>query len=336
VLENAAGSHVERNAICAPAGAGEPGQGERRGVTIRGRAFGIVIRANRIAVQGYVEYPPQAGLSLEECGGDAPWILDNEAITAEIRSGFDALRATGDCHPVIEANAFIGNTVWRGDTASHGTAIACAGGSAPSRCVIFRNAEILGSSEGSSSFYACGQYVNGTGVACRDESCGRIEENRITGLTTRVICGAGCCLRVGTGVTFAGGAPLVVKNTISAGSGANMTGFASFTRAPSSGVTNGRFAHNLHTDGYDGSFAELEANRFGNVRWSGGGVVRGNCISEFREVGSAADPRVFENNTFLSYIDEGVTSLTPAQVNALTDMITAGNDAWPCTRPVGP
>jgi hypothetical protein len=369
VLENAPSSRVERSSICGSVV--QLGAGDRSILSVSGHAGGVVVRGNFINVRsnGDFIYPVPVVLRFEECGGDAPWLVDNESIQADMvfHSRGELIRAAGDCHPVIEANRSIRNFATYSTVS--GSAIVCAGGTKPSRCAISDNPSIIGMYEdigvgGLGSLM--GTPVAGTAIACRDASCARIVRNRLVGIETHVSCRTSGCWRKGTGISLSGGSPVITHNLISSGFMPMFSdSYARFTAASLAGTTNGRVAHNdiasfyntslfssdgslarpFYTLSFDGSARDFEANRVGPTTWRGGGTLRGNCFRSFTEADANADPLAFENNTIEStrvfdstwgYTDENTSSLDAAAVNALTDMITSGNTGGPCTRPVGP
>jgi hypothetical protein len=366
VLEDAPGSRIERSSICGSIL--QLGNGDRSILSVRGSAGGVVVRGNFINVRsnGDNSYPDPVVLRFEECGGEAPWLVDNESIQADMvfHSPGELIRAAGDCHPVIEANRSIRNFAI--NSTVRGTAVVCAGGIKPSRCVISDNPSVVGMHEDVNAGYGSGSPVEGTAIACRDASCARVVRNHLVGIETYISCRSGNCQRKGTGMSLSGGSTLITHNLISAGFMFMLPdSYAKFTAVSLTGATNGRVAHNdittfyntslystgqtlanpFYTTSFDGSAREFEANRVGPTTWRGGGTLTGNCFLSFTEADASADPLVFENNTIEStrrlfsswgYTDENTTSVDAAAVNGLTDMITSGNTPGPCTRPVGP
>ena len=68
----------------------------------------MLIRGNLINAFGGAQ--DSHGIWLEDCGGAAPWIVDNERIQvtgARSRRASTRIRAVGDCHPVIDRNQTI-------------------------------------------------------------------------------------------------------------------------------------------------------------------------------------------------------------------------------------
>jgi len=101
--------------------------------------------------------------------------------------------------------------------------------------------------------------------------------------------------------------------------------------------------HSNYIDGGNpGAISPIDRNVSCSVtgfRFSGtSGIVRNNRLlsgscsgpnttsrADFFEASAASDPSVFENNSLLSYLDEGTTHRNSAQANALTDMTASGN-----------
>jgi hypothetical protein len=145
--------------------------GSVAGVRITGDASNTVVRGNAInAVQASQN---AVGVWATDCAGSGPslWLFNNERISGNSPQNNcfgDGVRAEGSCHPRIDANALI-----RGGeegSMSPANGVYCKLGS---QCTITRNTAIEGSSSGFPPTAA--------GVRCDDNSCGRIEGNRITG-----------------------------------------------------------------------------------------------------------------------------------------------------------
>ncbi len=87
-------------------------------------------------------------------------------------SRVDAIRAIGDCHPVIDSNVRITGGAESGAVGANG--VYCgANATAASRCVVLGNLLIEGS--------AFGFPPTAVGVRCDDGGCMRIAHNVITG-----------------------------------------------------------------------------------------------------------------------------------------------------------
>jgi hypothetical protein len=330
-LQDAAGSRIERSAVCGSTHYSGPSAI----VSVTGAGAGVVLRANVFGGHAYGSGSSAAALSFAECEGAAPWIVDNESIGLTVfRSANDVLLAKGDCHPVIEANHAIGVTsdsTQQTGVSFAATAVHCEAGTVASRCVIAHNT-ILGALENMPTSYVLGQGLTGLGVRCDGGSCARIESNQITGCITNIACQSGACQRSGQALVLSGGAPYVAHNVLNPGSGWGMTNFTQFTALASTGVTAGTLVHNVWSGGFDGAALDYEYN-VGSVVWHGGGTVSNNCLS-LREADASSDPLVFTNNYVSQYVDEGTTTLTtPAQINALTDMVSSGNTNATCPLP---
>lgn len=171
-LQDAPGSTIESSAIC--------GNVANKGsaIRIKGSADGVMIRANGIHAFGGIT--ASHGIWLEDCGGAAPWIVSNYAITAgagDNNAESAGIHSVGACHPVIEKNgdASKNTSINSGDEASvdHPRGVSCASnGVEGSRCFVIGNV-IRGSSSGDP--------VTSVGVICEDRSCVRVAQNNITG-----------------------------------------------------------------------------------------------------------------------------------------------------------
>ena len=316
-LQNSPGSRVERSSVC-----GVPVLDGSDVIHIAGASEGVVLRANFIGGDatgsGGYAFSADDGVFLEECAGSAPWLVDNEAITVLMSGNVSVIRATGDCHPVIEGNVAIGSEAGVGYYYVAG--VRCEAGSVPSRCVI-RGNHIQGSEEPVGLQYSLYVPISATGIACDGKSCARIERNSIVGLYSAMTCMSSACRRQGYALTLSGGPTTVAHNSITAGSAPNMYGYTAFV---GTGVT--------------GAAPDFEWNSVDSLKWTGGGTLSDNCIDTFTESDAASDPIAFTNNTLSkSYVDEGVTTLTDASsINALTDMTTSGNAIGACASAVGP
>ena len=372
-LEDSPGSRVERSDVCAY------GQSQtfsdQAGIRVTGASSGVVVRANAIGGDFYTQSGDRtaSGISLTECNDAAPWVVDNQTVGVNAHSNGQpaAVHAVGACHPVIEANHQIANTV--SAVSGSATGVLCEASSAPSRCVVYANPNVTNSWAPVASSGA--PAVGGTGVGCQGGSCARIENNVITSLG-----GPGwpsqcnTCISLSTGVSLSGGETLLRGNTIAIGS---LQG--KFSGLSVSGTTLSNVENNGLAGGFSGAAALFDSNFVSQancgpddpspcpaVTWSGGGTVSNNCIvgaetrygsdgstlmyfPAFVENGTSADPSAFVNNDLYTgsgfigdnglpgynsalYVNEGTTKLTSAaQVNALTDMTVSGTTETACT-----
>lgn len=350
-LIDAPGSLVESNTMC--------GSSSENGASVRvtGVADGVVIRGNWADSWGGTSN--SHGIWLEDCGGAAPWIVDNYQITAfSDRSGSSAngVHSVGDCHPVIDSNVLIRG----GGEASNPSDISgvfCGANRAgtPSRCVVLGNASIQGSTFGFPTTAA--------GVRCADGSCVRVANNVINGVSGEDVYGVyldatgtfvdnnritgGCGATSATGLHSENSWARIQNNRIFAG-GCNV-----------GGIAGGDF-YGVHISNWDGgneidfhsNYVDGEGRAgvcishglhisSGRVPPTGGkGVYRNNIIRggqcqtsyAVNENDATADPRIFENNdldptnTTDLYNDEASSVLVdPAAVDGLTDMTASGN-----------
>jgi hypothetical protein len=191
VLDDSPGSRIERSTVCSTQGrngafaTGSP-------ILVSGDASNVLIRGNGIQSKAEPIYygSHRSAVRFLACKAANPWLVGNRSITAKLELGLAAVPqqaqgvdavivATGDCHPVIEANASIeGSTV--GGTMNYGTGVRCATeDAASSRCVVTSNS-ITGNRP--TDFYSSNSSVGGSGISCWGGSCARIDHNRVVGL----------------------------------------------------------------------------------------------------------------------------------------------------------
>ncbi|HXK19534.1 MAG TPA: hypothetical protein VNG33_17110 [Polyangiaceae bacterium] len=355
LLDNSPGSKIQRSALC--------GNDADVGATIRvkGDATGLVIRGNAINAFGGAK--DSHGIWLEDCAGAAPWIVDNNSILAggtSQQTRVDAIRAIGDCHPVIDRNV---NVQGGGEgNASNPTAVHCAASNnIASRCVVDGNLSLSGSSNGFPNVAA--------GVRCESSSCVKITNNVITGRGGVVSYGVwlgqtgafvannairGGCSKTAIGTYAEDSFARLENNRISgyaqgdcgnAGSPATILsyGLQVFTALG----TNELDVHSNFVDGTGSANIACSSwgvalNVTGTPPTSPSGVFRNNILrggvcttarSVFSEIVDAADPRIFEHNDLdptgsptQLYLDQGTTALnTAAAINALVDMTSFKN-----------
>ena len=356
LLDTSPGSKVERSSLCA--------DNADKGAMIRvtGDATGLVIRGNMIsAFNGATD---SHGIWLEDCGGAAPWIVDNQSIavngtTAQTR--VDGIRAIGDCHPVIDRNVSISGG---GEgQAANPTAVHCLAnaGKVASRCVVDGNLALLGSNAGFPPVAA--------GVRCESGSCIKVTRNVISGrggvtsygvwlgqtgafVANNVVRG-GCASDTAVGTYAEDSYARLENNRISGytvsdcGQGGNIPdpkksyGLQVFTTVgPNELDVHSNFIDASGEGDCDGWATAL--NVAGAPPVGPSGIFRNNILragkcnktrSVFAELTAAADPRIFEHNDLdpynaptQLYLDENNSRLvTAAAVNALIDMTTFGN-----------
>ena len=352
-LESSPGARVEANAIVS----GGNSSVAAAGVRVSGAASGTVVRANLVNAYGADDI---AGVWLEDCQHDTPWVFDNERIVAigvSSQSRTDGVRAVGACHPRIDGNELIAGA---GEgTGGENSGVRCGpdGFGTPSLCTITGNTLI----EGSASAFP----PDAVGVRCEGGACARIEGNGITGRGGQVT----------HGLILDGGGAFVDGNVIQAGcatsSGIGLLAVDSFARvqnnriegtAPASGCVvvapissavvvslgTGLNQVDLHSNDLVGRIgggtctsSGLAFDLAGAPPSGGRGLVRNNIVSAgtcsdnlaVEERDAAADPRVLQNNDLWSslpptalYRDEAGSNLTTiSSVNALGDLEVSGN-----------
>ncbi len=357
LLEDSPDALIESSAICGNKGDnGAP-------VRIMGEGRGIIIRSSFIA--GWGARGDAHGVWMSDCNGASPWIVDNFSIAAEGElptSTVSAVRAVGDCHPVIDSNALI---VAGSETGNVGSvAVYCGKGpatSTASQCTVLSNGDIRGSAQGSPPF--------AIGVQCDSGACSRIANN--------VISGRGGVESVGVWLAKSG--PVVDNNRISGGCGAsksvgvrsdnswarlqnnrifggscsttpNAAGSTSVGIWASQGLMNNEL--DVHSNDVDGQGHEASTCTSIGIKLDsqfGGGIVRGSgiyrnniirpgvCSNAYgvKEDDARADPRIFEYNDIDADTDTPGTALYRNEnafdladidaVNGLMDMKSVAN-----------
>jgi hypothetical protein len=163
LLRDAPGSVVEATSTC-----GEMGN-ESAGIRIDGAATNTIVTGSFVA--GWGGQNASYGIDIADCAGASPLVALNAHIDAEApQSSPDiAIRALGNCHPIIQNNALIVSGL---EGSQNSTAILCGGGpgGVSSRCVI----------EGNTAIHAAivGNPVVATGIACQQDGCARIVATR--------------------------------------------------------------------------------------------------------------------------------------------------------------
>jgi hypothetical protein len=241
-------------------------------ISVTGAAANLNIHDNIIG--GTADIGAPAGIELNDCAGDEPWIHHNESIHAlggYKASGNDfaavkatAIRSQGDCHPRIEAN---GRIAALGPYLTEGVGIHCSNAApsgVPSRCRILDNASIYAGSEPSQL------RGTGTGVHCEGGSCLEITGNWITGLSATIPSPTTGCIRScqyrSTGIRGGGSATLIDANEISQGCGAG-AGISGSGARIQNNVISGRSCPGLGTSAAISGGGDIHSNSL-----SGGGV----------------------------------------------------------------
>ena len=348
-LQDSRDALVESSAVCGTNGV------NGGGVFITGEADGVIVRKNSIDVGAATV--ANHGVWMEDCDGDAPWIVDNTRImsngelpTTEV----NAVRAIGDCHPVIDSNELI---VGGGEGVSAGTIGVYCGANltASSECVILGNQLIQGSIFGFPPF--------AMGVRCDDDGCMRIANNTIDGH------GGVNAYGVFLGAT----GPFIDDNDIIGGCGASSTtglrAEGAYARIQNNRITSGQCGVDaistfigldvylddtnneldVHSNTIDGrgdavscASVGLRLGSSNTTPTTSSGVYRNNIILAGRcnasayniaETDASADPRLLEHNNLdpratptALYRDEGTTNVaTVASVNALSDISAKNN-----------
>ncbi|HEV8321175.1 MAG TPA: hypothetical protein VG389_06130, partial [Myxococcota bacterium] len=352
LLEDSPGAVVETSAMC-----GNDAD-EGAGLRIRGDATGTVVRANFVNAWGGAA--DSHGIWMEDCAGAAPWVVDNFAVQAagdSATTAVDAVRAIGDCHPVIDSNLSITGGGEGGTSGTNGVHCGANLAGVASACVVLGNLSIHGSSFGFPP--------TAVGVRCDGDGCNRIANNVILGNGGVDVWGVvlestgaviesnditGGCGSVTTTGLYAADSFARLENNVIRGGACNLGAASSSTFvALYVAVDGGPNEIDVHSNDIDGvGQMNPSCTSTGVVwDWTGGtmptagiGIFRNNIVragvcgnnNVFVETVPAADPRLFESNDLdptgapLSiYFDEGTTGLTTAAaVDALTVTIASG------------
>jgi hypothetical protein len=326
-------------------------------IRIDGDATGTVVRANLVNAWGGED--DCHGIWMEDCGGAAPWIVDNEGIFAAGDTNLtrvDGIRAVGDCHPVVDSNEYIAGGGEGGASSANGVHCLANGAGVSSACVVLDNPRIEGSQFGFPP--------GAVGVRCDDGSCMRIAGNAINGrggvdstglwldntgafVDDNQISG-GCASNSASGVYAENAWARLQNNRISGGQcfggggGADSYGLHVVTAAGVNEI-------DVHSNVIDGrgnaaactSWGVMLDALAGALPASGVGIFRNNVIlggdcntsaTNFYEAQAAADPRIFESNDLDPrsspndlYFDADTGGLDAAAgVDALGDMTVSG------------
>jgi hypothetical protein len=319
-----------------------------------------VIRGNSISGAGATT--ASIGVMAQDCANAAPWIVGNERI-----EGLGGIRATGvlamgTCHPVIDGNVLIAAG---GDgTTSESDGVSCETNTSgePSRCAVLGNSSI----QGSQTPLRPPTLV--AGVACKGQGCARVAGNVVTGsaggnvigvwlrndgtLVERNVISGGCATQSAIGVLADDAFARLENNLLSGGACAQATLTPSM-QSVGLLVYNANDRNEIDVDsntidgggnpGTCGSFAVQYGVGPETPPTAPKGIIRNNILrggscnsrTDFAEISTAADPRLFENNDLdpnglilaptTLYLDENATAIRTATggigaVNGLTDI----------------
>jgi hypothetical protein len=329
-------------------------------VRIVGNAAGVMLRANNMFVfDGVVD---SHGVWMEDCGGAAPWIVNNELISgngANGQSRASGIRSIGDCHPVIDSNVVIRGGGEGNAAQPNGVHCGANQQGVPSRCVVLNNQNITGS--------VAGFPLVVTGIRCDGASCLRIAGNTITARGASTGYGVwlestgamvdnnlirGGCSSTAHGVYSKDSYARLQNNRIF-GYSLSDCGASSVVPVQSSGltveITSGNNELDVNGNDIDGGGNNVTCSSRGislvagtPAPVSGKGIFRNNIVRAgacatarhgFEEMAVSTDPRIFENNDLdpfstptSLYRDENSAGLTTVSaVNGLLDMTVAGN-----------
>lgn len=355
LLQDSPNSSVEVTAVCAG------GVDTNAGIRIAGDGTGILIRGN--SIQAFNGVSQSHGVWMEECGGAAPWIVDNWAIAANgsmAQTLTDAVRAIGDCHPVVDSNLRIAGG-GEGMTANT-TAVHCGANvnNVASQCIVIGNKLIQGSANGFPP--------TSTGVRCDNGGCLRVANNIITGrggvdsigvflqktgttVDNNVIRG-GCGSTTATGISSDDSYARLQNNRVFGYTTADcvqgMLGNVKTSTGLRAVIAAGTNEIDVHSNDFVGgdSAGACDSSGIaidvGAAKPAGGvGIFRNNillggtCATSrvgFREISNGADPRIFQNNNIdvagnptALYYDEGANAVaSAASINLLVDMTVSG------------
>ena len=185
LLTSSPNALVEANGISSADCGGMTGTsstGDAAGVRLQGNAAGVIVRANNIG--SFKAGANSVGVLADPCGGQSPWIFDNERISGSstvVGAKGDGIRAVGDCHPRIDSNQLIVGGLEVASVDTNG--VRCAKDATTgisSKCTIVNNGTpgvnntgIVGSTSGFPP--------NSAAIRCDDGACARIDNNRIDG-----------------------------------------------------------------------------------------------------------------------------------------------------------
>jgi hypothetical protein len=343
VLENSPGSRILRSSVC---GTNQSRYTESAAVRIAGSSTGTSIVASDFRADSWSNSStPAPLLRLQECGGAAPWIVNNVMTRGQI--GGTLIAVSGNCHPVIESNPRLLAKVYD----SYVYAISCDRGS---RCVITANSEV-GIAEPTRSFSSAGIDIYGWGVRCSDASCARIDRNHIGGLPVGPHIRG---FRASCGVALSGGFVLIDSNFIDGGNpyNSNLGTTTTQTIGVNAGVSSARIENNEILGGSGNSYAVAVASSGQNdlhsnylYSWLGpalatstGDSIRNNIIRSSVTAVTGSQPAACQHNVFTIPTNERLFSAstggataearTMTELEALFGSSTFGNLVTTCLR----
>jgi hypothetical protein len=354
LLEDAADSSIEATTVC------NGGGDTAAAIRVRGASDGSRVLASSVENNGGTT--DSHGIWTEACGGATPWIAGNKRIvsspgSANARSA--AIRAAGDCHPIIDSNDTIGGAGSLAQAVAEGVHCTSVGGKS-SGCVIVGNHLIAG------GLYPAIPFKS-VAVHCDDGACKRIERNVITGGHGTTAWGLslekagpvvdaneirGGCSPSPLGIRAGDSYARLQNNLVSGFSSVDCSNMEAFQVATSRAMivyaspsVNEVDVHSntFNASGKADQNCTSTAIAFGTEGPVGPlGIYRNNIISGgvcmggrvgFAEASTSSDPRIFENNDLYAaaagttlYNDEGTTALLVASdINALKDTTVSSN-----------
>jgi hypothetical protein len=174
LLNTSPGASIETSTLCGAQGT------QAIGVRIVGDATGTVIHGSSISASAGTT--SSFGILAEDCSNAAPWIVGNELI-----QGLGSMRAAGilsrgTCDPVIDGNVLITGGGDTSTTESNGISCEANGSNEGSRCAVLGNGNVKGSSTSMHPTLS-------TAVACKDNSCNRVADNLVNGVSGHDVVG---------------------------------------------------------------------------------------------------------------------------------------------------
>jgi hypothetical protein len=349
LIRNSPGTIVASSATCGQTSV------NGAGVRIDGTATGVVLRGNFVA--GWGPNAASYGVDVASCGGASPLITDNYEINAEAPTTAPAvaIRAMGDCHPIIQNNVRILSGL-EGSMLAMGIECGQASGIS-SRCVVEGNPLVRASMGGFP--------MAATGIACEADACARIVRNDVSGNQGNVLVGlalgtsmafvarnhiaGGCSTGSAIGVASVDGRARLENNWIVGGTpcSAGMLPSGSRFVAFSAIANDATYAIDVHGNDFDPLAATVSGGTCASrgieltgragvpvAQLRGNIVLAGACASAYPiyETSVDSDPISLEHCDLVPagsgrpvYRDEGTTDVaTAALVDALGDTLIGG------------
>jgi hypothetical protein len=303
-LEDSPRARIEASSVCGT-------------IEVSGDATGATIRANALLGTRLVRF--------RSCSGASPWLVSNTAESWHSISdppGYEAssvvnftgetFLATGDCHPVLEANS-VSTSSDKLDELGLRSIICSTEAGIASRCVVTRNT-VTAYETTTTRATTLG---NAVGVRCASASCARVDHNDFGGLVSNAGFGG---VRWVYGVSMGSGRALVHANRFALRIPDGFSGGSWYGRY-CDGITVGALAR-VQNNRFDTQYycrssravvstasgapgAEIISNYFnglgdsfypGAVTTSAGDVVRNNVITGQGVLLAGVPPAIFENN----------------------------------------